>query len=256
MFEFPRAILAPGDEVCGSIFADLVDYYHYYYDQIKRFDASSVVEIGVRAGYSAYAMLSANPKMHYVGYDIDTPNSHGFGQGMFAYAQEMLRREFPQADLQFKCQDTQKLSKLDEEFHLASIDGDHSDAGCTHDLELCFKAATILLVDDYDFLTEVGSAVNRFIKAHDLRHEYVKNFRGMMIIYKYRSFVLGHPTESLYDKYKEFTMIPRDQFLENINLCMEYKDVPGCVVECGVWKGGMIAGIAEALGKDRNYFFI
>jgi O-methyltransferase len=59
---------------------------------------------------------------------------------------------------------------------------------------------------------------------------------------------------SLYQKYKEFTMIPESIFNANIELCKEYRDVPGCVVECGVWKGGMIAGIAEVLGNGRNYF--
>ena len=59
---------------------------------------------------------------------------------------------------------------------------------------------------------------------------------------------------SLYRKYKEFTMIPESIFNANIELCKEYRNVPGCVVECGVWKGGMIAGIAETLGKGKNYF--
>ena len=31
-------------------------------------------------------------------------------------------------------------------------------------------------------------------------------------------------------------------------------DVEGIVVECGVWRGGAIASIAEVLGPDRHYF--
>ncbi len=32
------------------------------------------------------------------------------------------------------------------------------------------------------------------------------------------------------------------------------RHVKGCVVECGVWRGGMSAGMAEVLGPDREYF--
>ena len=32
------------------------------------------------------------------------------------------------------------------------------------------------------------------------------------------------------------------------------REVEGCIVECGVWRGGMIAGIAELLGPERAYF--
>jgi O-methyltransferase len=59
---------------------------------------------------------------------------------------------------------------------------------------------------------------------------------------------------SLYEKYKDFTMVPKEIFEANIDLCLKYKNVAGCVVECGVWKGGMIAGIAEVLGGGRSYF--
>lgn len=60
--------------------------------------------------------------------------------------------------------------------------------------------------------------------------------------------------QRLYHKYKEFTMIPEDIFVGNLSLCEKFKNVEGCVAECGVWKGGMIAAVAEFLGNDRNYF--
>jgi O-methyltransferase len=55
-------------------------------------------------------------------------------------------------------------------------------------------------------------------------------------------------------KYRPFTMIPKNVFVDNLMLASLVSQLPGCVVECGVWRGGMIAGIAEVLGADRHYY--
>lgn len=49
-------------------------------------------------------------------------------------------------------------------------------------------------------------------------------------------------------------MVPRDVFVENLELAAAYAAVPGAIVECGTWKGGMSAGLATVLGPDRGYF--
>lgn len=57
----------------------------------------------------------------------------------------------------------------------------------------------------------------------------------------------------LYGKYRNFTMIPFEAFHANIKLLSEVVKVPGCVVECGVWRGGMSAAMAEVIGNGRSY---
>jgi O-methyltransferase len=59
---------------------------------------------------------------------------------------------------------------------------------------------------------------------------------------------------SLHRKYQDFTMIPAETYVNNLDVVHRLRDVPGCVVECGTWRGGMIAGIAEALGQGRHYY--
>jgi O-methyltransferase len=59
---------------------------------------------------------------------------------------------------------------------------------------------------------------------------------------------------SLYKKYKEFTMIPLNQFVDNLAMVDQFRNTPGCIVECGVWRGGMSAAMSELCGKDRKYF--
>ena len=58
----------------------------------------------------------------------------------------------------------------------------------------------------------------------------------------------------VYGKYREFTMAPRGQFVRNMAIADSRRHVKGCVVECGVWRGGMSAGMAEILGPGREYF--
>ena len=58
----------------------------------------------------------------------------------------------------------------------------------------------------------------------------------------------------IYSKYKEYTMITKEIYFSNLKICKDFGNINGEIVECGTWKGGMIAGIAEVLGPDRNYF--
>lgn len=59
-----------------------------------------------------------------------------------------------------------------------------------------------------------------------------------------------------YEKYKDFTMVRIDQYIDNLQLVNTYgAKIKGDIVECGVWRGGMMAGIAEILGfEDRKYY--
>jgi O-methyltransferase len=58
----------------------------------------------------------------------------------------------------------------------------------------------------------------------------------------------------LYYKYREFTLASAGDFWRNLLIVDQRRHVKGCVVECGVWRGGMTAGIAEVMGADREYF--
>ena len=49
-------------------------------------------------------------------------------------------------------------------------------------------------------------------------------------------------------------MLPPSWYASNLHLAFSVRDVPGAIVECGTWRGGMIAGIADVLGSERSYY--
>jgi hypothetical protein len=58
----------------------------------------------------------------------------------------------------------------------------------------------------------------------------------------------------IYNRFNDYTMLPPDWYAANLELCDNFRHIAGSVVECGVWKGGMSAGIAYLLGDDRAYY--
>lgn len=58
----------------------------------------------------------------------------------------------------------------------------------------------------------------------------------------------------IYQRFKHRTMIPRPLYMANLELVRKYAG-EGVIVECGVWKGGMLAGMATLHPTKLVYGF-
>lgn len=62
--------------------------------------------------------------------------------------------------------------------------------------------------------------------------------------------------EKIFNKYHEYTMIKKSTFIDNLILCQKYSSIPGCVIECGCWRGGMTAGISETINNKQKLYYL
>lgn len=125
----------------------------------------SILEIGVRAGYSALALLTASPEATYLGLDNDS-DTHGGFRGAIDHARRILA-DYPAEILEVSSADyAARLSANGTRptFDLVHVDGDHSLTGCLADLRLASALGPrVILVDDVLGLPDVSAAWEQFL---------------------------------------------------------------------------------------------
>jgi SAM-dependent methyltransferase len=141
------------------LFAEWVGYYKMKWAISHQLKPASILEIGVRFGYSAAAFLHGHPEARYLGIDFDT-DSYGGTKGAIKWAKK-ITRQFP-AD--FIIGDSQAFDRLPGGvYDLIHIDGQQDGDATFHDLELAIKQARYVLVDGYLWSPLNFAAVNEFL---------------------------------------------------------------------------------------------
>lgn len=60
----------------------------------------------------------------------------------------------------------------------------------------------------------------------------------------------------VYAKYRPYTMVTRKDYIDNMALVSKYSHVKGAVIECGVWRGGVMAGMADVLDDPQRDYYL
>jgi hypothetical protein len=129
----------------------------------------SILEIGVRYGYSAHAFISGCPEVDYTGVDSNDPAHNAMGEPTLAWAKAMLTATLPEAIghlamVQLNTRERPLPGRLGL-YDLVHIDADHSYNGCLDDLRKAWpECGRAVLVDDYGSIPSVQDAVATFIR--------------------------------------------------------------------------------------------
>lgn len=164
-------------------------YYKVKYDICKKQKPKRIAEIGVRAGYSAWAFLQACPMAEYIGIDADNGTHGGQGgeSGVFSEWAAYILKDYNFEQIRL---DTQTVSNLNIfNIDLFHVDGDHTAAGVQHDLDLAFMSINVnglILVDDITYIDSVRIGVSKWIKRMEnkISLEFISSLRGEMLIRK------------------------------------------------------------------------
>ncbi len=170
------------------------EFYEEYktkYAIAKMIQPDSIIEVGVRFGYSAYSFLLAAPHVMYTGLDIDEPSWGPYEGIPRLWAQRRLRDTYPNASIETCLCDTQEDTSpllLPTHADMVHIDADHSFLGALHDMTIFWSYCNrVMVIDDYTQIREVTEAVTAFMVANkDAILLETASLRGSAIIVKDR----------------------------------------------------------------------
>jgi SAM-dependent methyltransferase len=157
------------DDPLQDRFESWVPYYQLKWAIASVIQPTSIIEMGVRYGYSAAAFLDACPTARYLGIDLDIDRDGGVS-GALDWARTRLagfRTEFLRAD-------SQAMDQLPgERWDLAHVDGQRDGDSTFRDLEKALRQADWILLDGYFWNSTNFRAAGEFLLRHHGDIEFV-----------------------------------------------------------------------------------
>jgi hypothetical protein len=155
--------------------------FEWYYAISKTIKPKTFLEIGVRWGFSFLPTLLGNPDMESaLGLDLET-----YGNSNKEAKEHIQKYYSGDTKWDLLTQDSQIATQLPGFYDLISIDGCHTYDCKIHDLELAMGNCNYVILDDYDYHTDVRNSTNNFMRHNTAKIEwglYIPTFRGSMLI--------------------------------------------------------------------------
>jgi len=177
-------------EVIPSPFFTKYDNYDYvwsgncfewYWALGKVIQPKSFLEIGVRFGFSFLPTIQASTQLEYaLGWDLET-----YGNNNIETTNHIQKYYNGNAKWEIKSIDSQIQTELPQFFDLISIDGCHDYDCKVRDLKLCIGKCNYVILDDYDYHSDVRNSTDFFLGTHSEYiewDEYLPTFRGSKLI--------------------------------------------------------------------------
>jgi 2-polyprenyl-3-methyl-5-hydroxy-6-metoxy-1,4-benzoquinol methylase/predicted O-methyltransferase YrrM len=183
-FDFRQ--FAHPDDPLTHLFDEWVDYYRLKWAIVKVLQPDSILEIGVRYGYSAMAFLKAAPNARYVGIDIDSVD-YGGEVGALNWA----RKQMADYDGEVIIGNSQDMAVFpgghssSEKYDLIHVDGQQDGDSTYRDLEKALRQGKYILVDGYFWSSENYAGTNAFLQDHKELIEFyfvIPGYAGEMLI--------------------------------------------------------------------------
>jgi predicted O-methyltransferase YrrM len=139
-----RETAYPADPL-RHLFLEWVSYYRMKWAIARVLQPKSILEIGVRFGYSALAFLNGSPSARFLGIDTDS-TTFGGSTGAINWARKACRNY----GAEFVVADSTKMERFPgERYDLIHVDGQQDEGGTMHDLIVASAQARYILVDGY-----------------------------------------------------------------------------------------------------------
>ena len=156
-----RATACPTDPL-AHLFEEWVSYYRLKAAIAAVLQPKSILEIGVRYGYSAAAFLHGSPNASYLGIDSDS-DSYGGRSNAIAWARKILAGK----PAEFLVANSQMMARFPGSvYDLIHVDGQQDGDGTYHDLELAVQQGRYVLVDGYFWTATNFACINEFLMRH------------------------------------------------------------------------------------------
>lgn len=151
----------PGDKL-SDLFNEWVDYYRMKFAIAKMIRPTSILEIGVRYGYSAITFLKASENATYLGIDNDS-DTFGGNKGAGNWAKRITQNY----KAEFLLANSRSMPTLPGDFYDLIHINDHQDGdGTFHNLELALEKGKWILVDGYFWSKENLLSATYFLNKY------------------------------------------------------------------------------------------